>query len=44
MTRNKIWNKKKTWVLIGTVIGFLGGFVTFATMVIQHSHQTMGVM
>lgn len=44
MAINKIWNKKKTWVLIGTTIGFFGGFVTFATMVIQHSHEVRSIM
>lgn len=44
MTKNKIWNKKKAWVLIGIAIGFFGGFVTFATMVIQHGHQVRGIM
>ena len=44
MAINKIWNKKKTWIVIGAVIGFLGGFASFSIMVIQHSHQVRGVM
>ncbi len=38
MAINRIWNNKKTWIVIGAVIGFFGGFATFAIMVIQHSH------
>lgn len=44
MEINKICNKKKTWLLIGIAIGFFGGFITFATMVIQHSHQVRIIM
>lgn len=39
-----LFNKKKTWVVIGVIIGWVGGFSSFVTMVIQHSHQIRGVM
>ena len=44
MAIDKLLNKKKTWIIIGAVIGFFGGFAIFAIMVIQHSHQIRGIM
>ena len=44
MKTSKICNKKITWIVIGFIIGWFGGFVSFATMVIQHSHQIKGMM
>lgn len=44
MAIKKLWDNKKTWVVMGITIGFFGGFTSFAIMVIQHSHQVRGIM
>lgn len=39
-----ICNKKKTWIVMGIIIGLFSGFIGFAIMVIQHSHQVGDIM
>jgi len=38
MSKCRLCNNKKTWFTLGVMIGFLGGFIGFAAMVIHHSH------
>lgn len=44
MSKIKLCNKKKTWITIGVLIGFIGGFASFAVMVVTHGHAVRGVM